>query len=96
MSPKGIVSQVNILPSTLLHSPPYHMTLLPSLLPSLCRRLVFQGAVASVEFTLRADPVGSFDLLVSMFCDQLTDVRGHAMIQVLHNPNSPTRKQLMA
>lgn len=46
------------------------------------RRLVFPGAIASVEFTLRAHSVGSFHLLVSMFCDQLTDVRGHTVITV--------------
>ena len=48
----------------------------------ICRRLVFPGAIASVEFTLRAHPTGSFHLLVSMFCDQLTDVRGHTVITV--------------
>lgn len=40
------------------------------------------GAMASVELTLTANPPGTFSLLVSMFCDQLTDVRGHASITV--------------
>lgn len=46
------------------------------------RRLVLPGAVASVEVNLTGNRPGSYSLLVSMFCDQLTDVRGHAQVTV--------------
>ena len=43
------------------------------------------GAVARVEFSLRANRVGSFTLLASMFCDQLADIRGVTKVTVVNS-----------
>ena len=40
------------------------------------RRLVLPGGMVMVEFPLRPQREGTFTLLASMHCDQLTDVRG--------------------
>ena len=67
------------LPPTLAPHPP---------VPSFCRRLVLPGAHAVVEFPITASRVGSHWLLVSLHCDQATDIRGWAKITVV----APTRQ----
>ena len=42
----------------------------------LARRLVLPGSDAVVVFSLRPQKEGTFMLLASMHCDQVTDVRG--------------------
>ena len=54
---------------------------LPTYFPS--RRLVLPGTQAVVEFPITASRLGNQWLLVSLHCDQVTDIRGWAKISVV-------------
>ena len=54
------------------------------------RRMALPGGVAMVEFSIKAHKTGRFIFLASMNCDQLTDVRGWAEIEVVPSKVIPS------
>ena len=49
------------------------------------RSTVLPGGTVSVEFSLRGMQAGSYTLLASLFCDQITDIRGSTEVEIVQS-----------
>ena len=47
------------------------------------RRLVLPGHLAKMEFPIRAQTPGTYHILASLHCDQVTDIRGWMEVTVV-------------